>query len=366
MSNEILGIDLQIEFPDVNRQMSLGDIVYRFAHHRGFNLASSYCVIECLHPHIETWNNFTVGTRFTVQYGRDGRYTPKFPMEIFSVGNAALFSNVCVRIVGVEPGFKKLLTQTQMRSFQNQKVSDVIASIAGEAGIKTNILPTQGTGTFIQPKITNLDFITTYLLPISMSTGGQVPYLMTVDNNTLFYKPPTLNQRVKDGFVITPGIDTIVKHFAVKNKSTDTDLTYGTNLKTFGYDFVSKGLLTHNESTDQLAAKNKLGRFPYESNFSRQMITPYDQPWMLQAITKNAQGKGQFIVEATAITDGQPDISPDQLYQFVIPSLAIDNLLEYSAPYYVYHISQALKLRSWQTHLTLKLNSFLKNQKPGA
>ena len=363
--SEVDYIQCEIRFPDINRVMSTEDIVQTVTHVRGFRLSGSYVIVEIFDPHLEVWHPYTPGTRCELQYGRDGRLTDKFKFQIYSIENSTLFSRVGVRMILVEPGWFKLHTETRIKSFKDKAISEVIASLGGDAGLKVKAEETKGKATFIQPKMTSLQFISQYLLPISVSKGGQVPYLMTVDKGELLYRPPNLKQKPADKFIISSGIDTVIKKFTVTNVSSQTDFSYGTRLKTFGYDFISQGVLSHSESTNDIAQKNKLNKKPYISNSSRKLVTPYDQQWMLDAVTKNAQGRNQFTLDAKAIVDGYPDFEFDKIYRFTVPTQGAERIFEYSGDYYVYELVNVLQNRTWLSHWHLKSNAMLRDEHPG-
>ena len=352
-----------VEFGN-GREMTLNDLLFSVAHHRGFRLATSYCILEVGNPHSEAVNEFMNGSVFTLRYGKEGRYVKPITFEVFSVENSLSFSNIGVRVVGVEPGFRRLAEEVKIRSFQNQTISDVIASLAQEAKLKTNIKSTQGKGTFVQPNISSLQFITKYLLPISTDSVGSVPYLFTIDNNTLFYQPPKLTGQPRSSFIIDPSIDTLTKMFDVKNQGSLSDFSYGNELQAYAYDWSRAGTLRHREEIETISSQKKLSKTAYKSDFLRQVTLPYDQQWMVIAETKNRLAKAQFVIESETVLDGSIEYNFDELLKFSIPERGINSLKEYSMPYYVFSLCNMLKIRSFHTHVTLKSNAFLRHRMP--
>lgn len=348
------------------KELTLNDLLFQATHYRGFRLATSYCILEVGNPHSEAVNEFMNHGTFSLKYGREGRFTPTMTFEIFAVRNSVAFSNVGVQVVGVESGFLRLAEQVKMRSFQNQAISDVLHTLAGEAQLKTTkIKATQGKGNFLQTNVSALQLITKYLLPISIDSVGTVPYLFTVDNGVLWYQPPTLTKKPQQSFILDPSIDTLTKNFHVQNQGSLSDFAYGNTLKGFAYDWTEKGTITHDEELDSVSSQKKLSKHTYESDFTRQVTLPYDQQWMLTADLKNRLAKAQFVVQSDVVMDGSPDYMFDEVLKFSLPEKGIQKLKEYSIPYYVFSLCNVLQIRKFHTHLTLKANAFLKNQKPG-
>jgi hypothetical protein len=356
-----VGIEASVAFSD-GRYQTLNDTLYSLTHVRGFGLTTSYCIIESVNPHIEIISEFMNHDQLSFYYGRDGFYSPTFIMEIFSVSNEIELSSVKTRIVAVEPGFVRLAETDKIRSFPNQKVSDVVGTIASDAGLLPNIKETSGAYTYVQPNISDLMFINKYLLPIATTPSGEAPYLFTIDNGNLYFQPPTLNQKPRTTYVIDPTKDTQVKRITIENSGLSTDFAYGNEYHTYGYNFVNKGLLEHEESLTTVN-RSLLNKFSYDSDFFKTEVLPYEEQWMLDAHTKNKLAKGQFIVNANALMLGHPDQRFDTVLGYSIPKFGMEEIAEYTGEYYVFGITNTLETRYYNQHLDLRSNAFFVNYK---
>jgi hypothetical protein len=346
-------------------QYTLNDILGTLTHHRGWKYPSSYVVVELNNPHTEVINEFMNYGKITIKYGKDGNYSGPFDMVIVSVANEIEFSNVKVRLLAVEPGFIKLAEKHQIKSYPNQTVSGVLAQMCGDVGLSAaGIKKTAGNYTYIQPNISNMQFVAKYLVPIATDTSKSAPYLFTIDNNVMHCRPPNLAQEPKYKFFLDSSKENVVKRFSVKNAGMESDMVVGTEYKTYGYDFTQKGTLTHKDFA-QSVNQSFLNKKKYESEFSRTRTMPYAEQWMLDAHNRNEIARGQFVVMAEALIVGENAFFFDQIYQFT-------NLIferepsEYSGKYYVHSLVNTLKRRFFVTQLNLYTNAFLKGQKTPA
>jgi hypothetical protein len=303
--------------------------------------------------------------QFTVKYGKDGDWSGPFSFVVASVTNESEFSMNKVRILGVEPAFHKLTSENHIKSYPNQTVSGIIAQMAGTAGAKhAGVKQTTGSYTFVQPNISDMLFLTRYLIPIATDSSKTAPYLFTIDNNIIHCRPPDLQQKPKYDFVLDNTKELAVKRFSVKNKGMETDMTTGTQYTTYGYDFTKKGTETHKDFTKSVN-QNYLSRKTYESEYTRSRVMPYSEQWMLDAHNRNEVGRAQFIVTAEAVITGENEFMFDQIYQFSNVYLEKETV-EYSGKYYVHSIANTLKTRFFVTQLNLFTNSFLKGEKSPA
>lgn len=298
-----------------------------------------------------------------MKYGKDGDYSGPFDFEIISVTNEIEFSNVKVRVIALEPGFVRLTEKNIIKSYPNATVSDILSEVAQPAGLKfSGVKKTNGSYTFVQPNVSNMLFITRYLLPLATDTSKSAPYLFTIDNNIMHCRPPNLTQDSKYEFLLVSSIDTAVKRFTIKNSGMETDNFTGTSYKTYGYDFTKKGSLIHKDETKSVN-QSLLSKKEYTSDFSRTNTMPYAEQWMLDAHNRNEIGRGQFVVKAEAIILGENEFTFDQMYQFTIPFFE-NEIAEYSGKYYVHSIANTLKRRFFVTQLDLYTNAFLRSEKP--
>jgi len=345
---------------------SFDDVLGTLTHYRGWDLPSSYAVIELNNPHTEVINEFMNYGKITVTYGKDGGYVGPITLEIVSVANEVEFSNVKVRLIAVEPGFVRLSEANQIKSYPNQTVSGVVAQMAAEAGLKTTgIKQTIGNYTFIQPNISNMAFLGKYLLPLATDSSKTAPYLFTIDNGVVHLRPPNLTQNSSFNFILDPSKETLVKRFTVKNAGSSSDFSYGNEFTTHGYDFVQKGSnITHTDSMDSVN-RTLLNKKGYQSGFTRTRSMPYTEQWMLEAHNRNMLGRAQFCVSAEALVLGENEFTFDQVYQFITTSFE-NEPTEYSGRYYVKSIVSSLQRRFYVTELKLHTNAFLKGEKTKA
>ncbi len=354
------GIEATVSFG--KRQYTLDDILGTLTHHRGWKFPSSYVIIELHNPHTEVVNEFMNYGKITVKYGKDEGYVGPLTLEIASVTNEVEFSNVKVRVLAVEPGFLRLAEKNVIKSYPNQTVSGIMSQMAGEAGLKTTgIKETTGSYTFVQPNISNMLFLSRYLLPIATDSSRSAPYLFTIDNGIMHCRPPNLTQEPKFKFIVDSSKENVLKRFTVKNSGLDTDMTTGTEYKTYGYDFTKKGSLTHKDFTKSVN-QSLLSKVPYESGFTRTKVMPYSEQWMLDAHNRNEIARGQFSVTSEVIVAGENELSFDQVFQFSNMYFEQETS-EYTGRYYVHSIANTLKTRFFVSQLNMYTNSFLKGEK---
>lgn len=349
------GIEAIVELGDV--QYTFEDILKEFTHVRGFGLASSYCICELAHTQHEIMNQFMNYGTFRIRYGSDDDYIDWTDMQLVHVTNTFEFSRTRVKVIGMEPGFVKLGERNRIRSYPDSSVSDVFARLAFENDITgRNVIPTQGRFTFIQPNVSDLTFLTKYMLPLATTSAGDAPYLFTIDQNTLHLHAPNLGQDPLEEYIIDFSIDNIVKRFSIMNNGIVSDFSYGSEYRNYGYDFISNGLL---QDVNFIANVNPtlLNNFAYSSNFNMTEVMPYEQKWMVDAHNNNNLGQAAFMVQAEAVMEGSIDFNFDQIYRYTIP-LDTGQSAEYSGKYYVYSVAQVLKPRLFLTHLKLRSNSF--------
>ena len=346
-------------------EYSLDDILGTLTHYRGWKYPSSYIIVELHNPHTEVLNEFMNYGKIEVRYGKDGDYSGPFKFEIASVANEVEMSNAKVRLLAVEPGFVRLTEKNVIKSYPNQTVAGVMAEMAQKAGLNFGgVKKTSGSYTFVQPNISDMMFLSKYLIPIGTDSSKTAPFLFTIDNNTMHFRPPDLKQDPKFQFILDTSKDNVVKRFTVKNSGMETDLIYGTQYKTYGYDFTKKGQITHKDETKSVN-QSFLSKKEYKSDFTRTRMMPYSEQWMLDAHNRNELGRAQFIVTAEAVVTGENELDFDQIYQFT--NLAFEQEpSEYSGKYYVHDIVHTLKRRFFVTQLNLHTNSFLKAQKTPA
>lgn len=354
------GIEATVSFG--KQQYTLDDILGTLTHHRGWKYPASYVVIELTNPHTEVLNEFMNYGKIRVKYGKDGNYSGPFTFEIISVTNEVEFSNMKVRVIAVEPGFIRLTEKNIIKSYPDQTVSGVLSQMAQGAGLKfSGVKKTSGSYTFVQPNVSNMLFLSTYLLPIATDSSKTAPYLFTIDNNIMHCRPPDLTQKTHYDFILDTSKENIVKRFTVKNSGMRTDMVTGNEYKTYGYDFTKKGSLTHKDSV-KTVNQSFLNKKEYTSDFTRTRTMPYSEQWMLDAHNRNEIGRGQFVLAAEAVLVGENAITFDQVYQFTNTFFERE-VSEYSGKYYVHSLAHTLKRRFFVTELYLYSNAFLKAQK---
>ena len=298
---------------------------------------------------------------FRVRYGETtDDLSEWFTFKVLQADNSIEFSDVYVKVTGVEPGFFNLVEKVLIRSFPNDSVSGVVSSIASDAELSLDVRETTGKYTFLQTNISNLQFLRCMLLPISFDSSGDAPFLFTIDNNTLVWKPPTLHKTPIQDFILDATIDTNVKRFSTMNRSILGDYISGQEYTTYGYDPVKKGLLTKSNRKD--TSTDAINRIPYESGFTRSKVLPYDQQWMVNAHNKNEIARASLSIVVNAIVLGHHLYNYDEIYKFAIP-VGENSLAEYSGNYYCYSIIQSLAPRQFTSHLNLRSNSFMKRHK---
>ena len=356
-------------FPIIEANVSFGGLeltldgpLNTLTHVRGWHVPCSYIIAEVSNPHTELLNEFMNFSTITIKYGKDGEYVGPITMEIVSVENEVEFSNVKVRIVAVEPGWLRLCERTNIRSFPNQTVAQSMGTLASEAGLQTiGIKQTQGNYTFLQTNVTDYQFMTNQLLPLATDSARNAPYQMTIDNNILHLRPPNLTTRPGFEFIIDPSNETVVKRFSPVNAGMLTDFTYGNQYLTYGYDFVKKGCISHDQS---LRSSNEfnMNRFTYESNFNKIQTYPYPEEWMIRAHNRNSIARGQFVIAAEAVITGEAEFFFDQIFQFTMEAFQKQQT-EYTGKYYVQGVTNILKTRLFLSELRLHSNAFLKGER---
>ncbi len=354
------GIEATVNFG--KREYTLNDILGTLTHHRGWQYPSSFVIVELYNPHTEVINEFMNYGKITVKYGKNSDYSGPFTFEIASVANEIELSNVKVRLIAVEPGFVRLSEKNVIKSYPDQTISGVLSDMAQKAGLsQAGIKKTSGTYTFVQPNISNMMFLSQYLIPLATDTSRSAPYLFTIDNGFMHCRPPNLNQEPLFKFILDSSKENVVKRFTVKNSGMETDMVTGTEYKTYGYNFEKKGSITHKDFTKSVN-QSFLNKKEYTSDFTRTRMMPYAEQWMLDAHNRNEIGRGQFIVTAEALLIGENRLYFDQVYQFT-NTIFEREVSEYSGKYYVHSIINTVKSRFFVSQLNLVSNSFLKAEK---
>lgn len=348
-----------------NVQITFDDILKKFTHVRGFGMATSYCIVEVAHTQSEIMTQFMNHGIFTIKYGNYGVFTETIPMQLVAVENSIQFSETISKFIGVEPGFVRLAERDRIKSYPESTVADVFRRLASDNDIlnTTMVQSTSGQYTFVQPNVSDLYFLQKYMLPIATTSSNDTPFLFTIDEGRMHLHPPNLGQAPTRESIIDFSINTNVKKFSVKNDGFTSDFTFGNTLKTYGYDHVAKGVLQHDEFTASVNAQT-MNQFPYESNFNRNDVLPYEQQWMVDAHNKNKLGASAFNVLGEAVIEGSPLFKFNEIWRFSIP-LSDGSKAEYSGDYYVYSIAHVLERRSYLSYMNLRTNSFSRNQKIG-
>lgn len=352
--------------PGVEASMSFGGLEYTLSgplfsltHIRGWEYPASYVICEVFNPHMEMMNEFMNYGVVTIKYGRDGKYVGPIDMEIISVENCVEFSMLKVRVTAIEPGFLRLIEKTKFKSYPNQSIGECIGTLASNAGLQTTgIKNTSGDYTFLQTNMTDLHFITKYLVPIATDSAHNAPYLWTIDNNIFYLRPPALEKKPLFEFLLDPSKDTLVKRFDIINKGLAADTSYGNSYTTYGYNSIT-GELMQTSNTPTSANPVNMNRFSYQSNFDRSEVLPYEENWMIEAHNRNNIARAGFIVGAEAVTIGQVELMFDEVLQFTSESFR-KQPTEYSGKYYVYSIRNTLKVNLFLSEMNLVSNAFLK------
>ena len=357
------GVQCTIRFAN-GREVSLNDMLTRVTHIRGFNLGTSYCILETLHTSLAAMDEFSVHSEFTLEYSRANEKSPKTQMEIYRIDNGVTLGSVGTRVIGVEPGWLKMMEKTKVRSFQKQAISSIIAQLGKEAGLQTKIQSTSGTGTFIQTNVSDFQFIRQYLQPLATDSAGNAPYLFTIDNGILYFQLPLLNQKPAVTHSVTSTIDSVIKKWIVRSLESNMDMATGNQITTYGYDFQKKGPLKV-KPTLQTTIRTSLNKKPMTSDFTRARITPYPQQWMLNASSKNELGRSQFSIEVDAIIDSYTMFNPGTLIHFLVNEELEGKPQEYSGRYYVYELCNSIMPNHFTAHMLLRSNALLKDQVAG-
>jgi hypothetical protein len=353
-------------FPIIEASFSFGGLEHtltgtlqRLTHVRGWGYPCSYVIIEVFNPQTEIINEFMNYGIVTIKYGKDGEYVGPFEMEITSVENEIEFSLIKLKVTAVEPGFLRMTETTRCRSYPNQTVADCVGTLAHEAGLQTiGIKQTSGTYTYIQSNLTDLQFMSKHLFPIATDSGFNAPYLWTIDNNIMHLRPPALEKKPLFSFILDPSNETVVKRFDVMNVGLAADFTYGNSYTTYGYTSTGGGLHQCTNKPEQ-ANPVRLNKQPYQSNFNRTEVLPYEEPWMTEAHNRNNISRAGFIVGAETVTVGEVELFFDEMLQFTAESFG-KQPTEYSGKYYVYNIRNTLETRLFLSEMHLVTNSFLK------
>lgn len=342
-------------------EWTLDGLLHKLVHIRGWNNVTSYIIADVYNPHSESINEFMNYGTITVKYGKDGEYTGNLEFEILSVQNLMGFSNLKVRIYAVEKGFNRLVEKTRIQGFPNATVAEAFARMCQEAGIKTQgIKQTSGKFSYVQPNISDMEFMVNHLLPIATDSAKTAPYLFTIDNNVCHLRPPNLTKEPNFEFIVDPSNETVVKKFNVHNIGMVSDHLFGSNYCTYGYDFKRKGTLVC-ETDRETANPIRMNQKPYKSGHNRIEIFPYEEMWMTDAHNRNNMARGSFIIAATALITGEVEFFFDQIYQFNMEAFQKQKT-EYSGRYYVYEVKNTLMRRLFTSELSLFSNAFLKGE----
>ena len=339
--------------------LSFNNVLRKVSHYKGFDRSSSYIVIMASSPSQGIFNSLSNFSSFRVRYGGDSKeLTDWITFETWYIDNSIKFSDVTFTLIGVEPGFLRLTESVAIRSFPDQSVSDVVSTLAKDADLNTlNVRQTSGNYTFIQPNITDLQFLKCLLLPISTDSSKSAPYLFTVDQGNLYWKPPKLKGRPIQEFIVDSSIDTNVKEFMTGNMGILGDVQHGDEYVTYGYDPVKKGLLT--KSNKKSSSTEKLNSTSYESEFLRQKVFSYDQQWMVDAHNKNEIARGSFAFSVMAKVIGHHSYDFDELYKFTIPT-SDKSVSPYTGNYYAYSVIHTIVSRQYVVQLNLRSNALLR------
>lgn len=335
--------------------------IRRLVHVRGFGLATSYCILELEHSDQEILTEWANYSRFVIQYGEGEAYSKSYAMQIIYSANQIKFSHVAAKIIGVELGFVTLSSTPKIKAHGTKSISALVADIAEEAGLESDVAETEGRASFIQANLTDLQFIVNHLQPIALGKNNEAPYLFTIDDGVIIFRPPTIVAQSQNDYVVSANGVTLVKKFIVRNQGGFVDFISGSAYQGYGYDPVSEGLLSYADTMGEVTSSHT-SEFPYESAYVRTETFPYDREWMVKAHVMNTLAKGKFILNASAILDGNVELKPDQINKFVLPFTGDGGLAEYSGNYYTYGVTHQLENDLFVTHLRLVSNSVYKSR----
>jgi len=331
----------------------------RLVHVRGFRLCTSYCIVELEHPDQEILFEKMNYSKFKIRYGHGDDYSDSYEMKVLGSVNQVSFTDVSVKLVGVEPGFIALSSSPKATCYSNRAVSEVVSQVANNAGLASSIMGSKGTAEYIQPNLTDLQFIVNYLQPIAVGSGDEVPYFFTVDAGTIVFKSPILVGQPQHEYVVAPNIITSVKRFTIRNQGGVIDFLGGATHKGYGYDHITKGPIFYSDTMEGVSSSTT-SRFSYESDYERVKLFPYDRKWMLEAHTRSELARSKFVVDVTTIVDGDLSLVPGQINTFALP-FASGELAEYSSNYYTFSVAHTFEHDLFLTHLHLVSNAMFKN-----
>jgi len=328
-------------------------------HVRGFRLCTSYCVVILEHTDQEILFEKMNYSKFKIRYGHDVDNSDLYEMKVLASRNRVSFNDISVKLVGVEPGFTLLTASPRAKCHSSGVISSVVSQVADGAGLESDITGTKGTAEYVQPNLTDLQFIVNYLQPIAVGTGGEVPFFFTIDAGTVLFKPPLLVGNPQREYIVAPNAITSVKRFTIRNQGSIVDFLEGASHKGYGYDHVAKGLISYSDTMEEVTSSTT-SKFSYSSDYERISLLPYDRKWMVEAHTRSELARSKFIVDAEAIVDGDLSLMPGQVTRFSLP-FASGELAEYSSDYYLFGVAHTFEHDLFLSHLHLVSNAVFKN-----
>lgn len=331
----------------------------KLVHVRGFRLCTSYCIVELEHPDQEILFEKMNYSKFKIRYGHGDDYSNLYEMKVLGSTNRISFTDVSVKLVGVEPGFVALSSSPKATCYSSRAISSVISQMANSAGLRSSIIGTKGTAEYIQPNLTDLQFIVNYLQPIAVGSGDEVPYFFTVDQGTVVFKPPILVGQPQHEYAVAPNAVTTVKRFTIRNQGGIVDFLGGATHKGYGYDHITEGPIFYSDTMEGVSS-SITSKFPYSSDYERIKLFPYDRKWMLEAHTRSELARSKFVVDVEAVVDGDLSLKPNQIAKFSLP-FASGELAEYSSNYYLFSVAHTFEHDLFLSHLHLISNAVFKN-----
>lgn len=331
----------------------------KLVHVRGFRLCTSYCIVELEHPDQEILFEKMNYSKFKIRYGHGDDYSDSYEMKVLGSTNRVSFTDVSVKLVGVEPGFTTLSSLPRTTCYSSTQVSSVVSQMASRAELRSSIVGSKGTAEYVQPNLTDLQFIVNYLQPIAVGSGDEVPFFFTVDQGTVVFKPPILVGQPQHEYVVAPNAVTTVKRFTIRNQGSIVDFLGGATHKGYGYDHVADGPILYSDTMEGVTSSTT-SKFSYSSDYERVRLFPYDRKWMLEAHTRSDLARSKFVVDVEAIVDGDLSLKPTQINTFALP-FASGELAEYSSDYYTFSVAHTFEHDLFLSHLHLVSNAVFKN-----
>lgn len=252
------------------------------------------------------------------------------------------------------------------RCFNEMRISDMVATIAQEHKLQSEIEATDGKFTLRQIWVSDMQFIASELVPRAMSAAtGRADYNIYVAGDTLHFHPPHYSNKVYRKHVFGQNKMPHLRELSVRFQGELANANGGLSARAHGYDPFAKQAITarvDNATTPEkelLGAKTFLLDLPYPAQAGRYFHRYQGEN--LAATTAEAKSAWYHAqrarYRARMVTDCDPGLEGGAVILLLIPTAQGYHLL--SGRYLVEQVRHVIDARDHYSEIMMVRNGLL-------